>query len=198
MSSRRGFSVVELVVVIVVMGILSTIAFAAFRSTQAQARDDALKSDAESIARGLESYYKTGNPTYNVPAGKYPGVAEILHAGGWDQPEVGPIVYGGYMSSWLDGVTPSAVWPEHKFGALVILVSQLNGDPVNKISDTTIRSLVQTKKVYYLPIMYENKDVYGDDRQTLCINKVSMCTSFKLYYRTEVGDQIKVIESKHQ
>ncbi|MDQ5932109.1 MAG: ral secretion pathway protein [Patescibacteria group bacterium] len=54
---RRGFTIVELLIVIVVIGILAAITLVAFNSVQAGARDSDRKAAVAALIRGLELYY---------------------------------------------------------------------------------------------------------------------------------------------
>lgn len=60
-----GFTIVELLIVIVVIAILAAITIVAYNGIQAQARDSQRKSDVASIAKALELYY--------IKNGQYPG-----------------------------------------------------------------------------------------------------------------------------
>ena len=72
--TRRGFTIVELIITITIMGILLTLAVVNVNSTQIQARDTERKVDIESIANALEGYYLTGaNGSVNL--GRYPSIA---------------------------------------------------------------------------------------------------------------------------
>ena len=51
---RRGFTIVELIITITIMGILLVLAVVNVSGTQAQARDDERKADVESISLNLE------------------------------------------------------------------------------------------------------------------------------------------------
>jgi len=54
---RRGFTIIELLVVVSVIGILSTISFTGFNRYQADARDSQRQSQATLISEALEKYY---------------------------------------------------------------------------------------------------------------------------------------------
>jgi prepilin-type N-terminal cleavage/methylation domain-containing protein len=58
--TRRGFTIVELIITITIMGILLTLAVVNVSSTQMNARDDERKADIEAIASNLEAFYSTG------------------------------------------------------------------------------------------------------------------------------------------
>lgn len=73
---RRGFTIVELVIVITIMGILLVLGVVNLRSTQANARDDERKTDIESLALQLESFYTSGNDD-STTFGRYPSTGII-------------------------------------------------------------------------------------------------------------------------
>lgn len=54
---RKGFTIVELLIVIVVIGILAAITIVAYNGIQARARDSIRNQDIKNIAKALELYY---------------------------------------------------------------------------------------------------------------------------------------------
>ncbi len=68
--SKRGFTLVELMIVITVIGILATLGIVYFSRVQAQARDAKRKGDVHNIVTALQAYY-TENGAYPTqsPAG---------------------------------------------------------------------------------------------------------------------------------
>jgi prepilin-type N-terminal cleavage/methylation domain-containing protein len=71
-SSRRGFTIVELLIVIAVIGILTTISIMSFGKYQATARDSQRSAKAAVIAEALEKYYDHN--------GEYPSCSAITQA----------------------------------------------------------------------------------------------------------------------
>ena len=74
--SLRGFTVIELIITITVIGILTSIAVIGYNSVQAQARDDVRSADVTLIADAFERYYRENgdypaNDTLN-PSAQYP------------------------------------------------------------------------------------------------------------------------------
>lgn len=63
MRTTRGFTIVELLIVIVVIGILAAIVIVAFNGIQNRANDTAIRSDLTNLAKKLE-LYKAENSLY--------------------------------------------------------------------------------------------------------------------------------------
>ena len=60
--TRRGFTIVELVITITIMGILLTVAIVNLNATQANGRDAERRGDGESHAINIECYNTNENP----------------------------------------------------------------------------------------------------------------------------------------
>lgn len=67
-TSRRGFTIVELLIVIVVVAILAAITSVAYNGVQARARDAARIQKLTAIAKAIEMYY--------VDNGRYPPIED--------------------------------------------------------------------------------------------------------------------------
>lgn len=63
---QRGFTLVELMVVISIVAVLATISFTLFQSTQASARDAKRRMDIDAVANSLEIHYDPATGTYPV------------------------------------------------------------------------------------------------------------------------------------
>lgn len=63
-NNSRGFTIVELLIVIVVIAILAAITIVAFNGVQARARDSQRQADVKAITKALELYY--------IDNGKFP------------------------------------------------------------------------------------------------------------------------------
>ena len=63
---QKGFTIVELLIVIVVIGILAALVLNTFNGVQAKARDTERKTDMKAVQSQLEAYYadKGGYPQY--------------------------------------------------------------------------------------------------------------------------------------
>jgi len=78
-KTKSGFTIVEIIIVIVVIGILAAITIVAYNGIQQRSRDTQRKSDIAQVAKVLELYY-----TIN---GKYPSAASAGSTlnSGWAQ-----------------------------------------------------------------------------------------------------------------
>jgi len=73
----RGFTIIEIIIVITVMGILLTLGIVNLSSSQANARDAERKGDLEGIAMYLETFYTSGSDN-SLSRGRYPSIAEMI------------------------------------------------------------------------------------------------------------------------
>lgn len=115
-SKKSGFTIVELLIVIVVIGILSAIVVVAYNGIQERARDSQRKSDIASITKALEMYY--------LDHDRYP-----LGSCGPSYPD--PKVINASWATTADGswsVLEAALVPEY--------MSELPKDPLYEDSDT--------------------------------------------------------------
>ena len=89
---RRGFTIVELLVVITIMGALLILNVVNLRGSQISARDAERKVDIESIAANLETFYVAGSDTTQT-VGRYPST--MLISGSTSSFPVKVLVVGG-------------------------------------------------------------------------------------------------------
>ena len=94
-DGRRGFTMIELLVVIGIMGILATVGLDNYLISQKKARDTQRKSDLNNIGKALESYYQD--------YGKYP-----LSGTGGEQGLILGCGNGGGAACVWDGRSPFA------------------------------------------------------------------------------------------
>lgn len=201
---RRGFSIVELVVVMTIMAILLGIGIFGLQKSQANARDAERRSDVEAMMRGLEERYKNGNPIAyydegtGIPgakdwdkAGQYPGVNEIFHIGGWNKPGWHRYAGGGDKPYWEEvfaGVSSSSFTSPS--GQSIGLDCVVSCDPAGtmsqildgvKMDGTPVGSGVNSGAYVYEPV---------DENGNICCCKG--CVRYDIYYKDEAGTLIKV------
>ena len=64
LNKQRGFTIIELVVVISIIGILITISIIAFNASRSKARDAIRLTDIQQLSIALEYYYDNNKRTY--------------------------------------------------------------------------------------------------------------------------------------
>jgi prepilin-type N-terminal cleavage/methylation domain-containing protein len=83
---EAGFTLVELLVVMIIISILSAIAVPAFLSQRKKSRDVATKSDIARVGKELAAYFVDGQQAqivYTAPAAGSPARMEVRDAGGY-------------------------------------------------------------------------------------------------------------------
>jgi len=200
----RGFTLVELMIVMVIMAILLGLGVASVSGLQAQGRDKERAADIEAIARGLESRYNEGNPNISTTPpgwdskGMYPGYNEFVYAvedHDWcDEPTQSPIFQpcqqdnenGNYVTSWLPGTSIDTFYaPEnsdHTLDGPRLISLWLKTYPSTETTDLL-------NSDYYI---YQALDANGNP----CYD--SGCVKFNLYYKEETTGNIITVKSKHQ
>lgn len=205
---RRGFTVVELTIIIVVMAILLALGMAGLRSSMLQARNDERRTNAEIFARGLETYYLKADNRYTTSpraGNRYPSLSDQMHAVGWSMSGYNPEqVPGGYPNNWLTGVperivnrSRSMYWvPGNSLGGGGTTTTMPNNSAaVQADSGNTLDTIV------YEAIKFYPADGWGGDRFGMCLAADENCTSFNVYYQSENLNgtkNIHVIKSKRQ
>lgn len=63
-SNRRAFTLIELLIVVVIIGILASIAIPKFANTKEKAYVASMKSDLRNLTSAMEAYYHDNNSSY--------------------------------------------------------------------------------------------------------------------------------------
>lgn len=212
---QRGFTVIELMVVIIVMGILLALAFAGLRGTQTASRNETRKTNAEIIARGLEQYYNKPDNKY-MPAdkqrnaGRYPANNDLWHSWGGSNNDYSPAqVAGGYSDSFLPGVPGRLAGGDTMQIAFfispssTIVANDVEGNKTRLAANTSVSS----DRIVYEPIIMQLGSnpwsaTPGQDNWVVCYNADNVCNAYNLYYFEEdpMGGprKVHVLRSKHQ
>lgn len=107
-KNTSGFTIVELLIVIVVIAILAAVSVVAYSGMASRARDAQRKADAQQIVKALEMYY--------IDNGEYP---EILQTGAGIAPGVANS-HPAYMNTWNELASKLSPY-----------VSTISRDPIN-------------------------------------------------------------------
>lgn len=167
--NRRGFTIVELLIVIAIIGILLVVGVVNLRSTQVSARDTERKVDIESIALHLEIFYKTGTDGTTL-FGRYPSTSLVGSSSN---------IMSNLRDADLKSFTPpGATGPDTGFVAATNNVQSITGI----LPQPTISTYV------YQPLEQDG---------TLC-NTYTDCQKFNLYYKLETNSTIHMVTSKNQ
>lgn len=172
---RRGFTIVELIITITIMGILLTLAVVNLTSTQVNGRDSERKGDAESLALNIENYYTNQNPDIPMSGGTYVGSSHMNDA---------------EITKYLPDLDlKNAHAPNVPLSDPISVVPATNN--VTTVTGVTPKPS-KTNDVY----VYQPLTATG----ALCTDPISSgdCRRFNIFYYQEVDNTVKMITSKHQ
>lgn len=196
MVYRRGFTIVEVAVVLAIMAILLVLGLSAYTNNQVAVRNAERQEDATNIARAIERYYASGNASNSTQFGAYAG----LPGGKGNYPSLGNGANETQFLADLPGIEDAS--RSVSFGSLTFKIDgadfsgTLQVDNTN--SDTRITNALgsasnQNFTIVYQPITWDSANNYW----ALCRNGAE-CRRFKLYYLLEGNPVPQTIESKNQ
>ncbi len=168
--TRRGFTTIELIITVAIMGILLVLAFVNLTASQARARDEERKTDVESTSQHLESFYKGRDGDAQI--GRYPST---LLTGQGD----------GFIRSILPNIdiksmiAPGASSTDESF------------IPATNSSQSTSGVAPQPTVSQYV---YQPLQANG----ALCTLGNQECRRFNIYYRLESDGVVYMVTSKNQ
>ena len=171
---RRGFTIVELIITITIMGILLTLAVVNVGTTQLKSRDNERKGDVEAIATALESFYSIGgnNP---LGLGRYPST-------GLTNP-------GNVVLNLRDVDLKSFTAPGVASADLTFIPSTNVG--TDKSIQTTVNVQPQPTigQYVYQPIKTDG---------SVCVSGDVDCRKYNIFYRLEIDNAVYKLTSKNQ
>lgn len=139
-SLKKGFTIVELLIVIVVISILAAITLVAYNNIQAQARDSTIRTAAESFATAMKQY-SVRNETpkghgYGTSTAVTDGVCTGGSTAGWAQPGTYACTIGdmllaqGYLpANFFNDLPKNLKYNSHRY---VFMLYQCSGGPANR------------------------------------------------------------------
>lgn len=168
---RRGFTLIELMIVIVIMGILLVVGVVEVTGSQVKARDNERTGDTSSIAAALETYYTSATAIAGASSNY------------------------SYPSTALIG-TESTLLPDLNTEALTSPSDPNNGDDfvaatnnAQTVAGITPRPSSDNDVYVYQPLQSDG---------TLCTSSSQECRKFTIYYYLESDGSIHTITSRHQ
>lgn len=172
---RRGFTIVELIITITIMGILLTLAVVNVGTTQAKSRDEERKADIDSIAINLESFYMAGADGATT-FGHYPSTSIAASATAL-KAALRDADMKSFMAPGVTDSTQTFVGSTNTGTALSIQTA------AGVLPQPTISQYV------YQPIKSDG---------SVCVSTDIDCRKFNLYYRLETDNTIYKVTSKNQ
>lgn len=197
---KRGFTIVEVLITLVIMAILLTLGVVSLRGMQANARDKERQTDVETIARGLERRYNEGNPVavhsngVEHKPGRYPSIIEMWHAIGFAVGDFTPSSPGQYLNKLMPGTSDAAFEPPTPAGWFDVICIGSGCTGKTPESSAALNAHfgpstgTTTDKYVYEPIDADNDFCHVTDE----------CVRFNLYWYSEVDSAVRKVESKHQ
>lgn len=171
--NRRGFTIVELLITITIVGILLTLAVVNLRSTQINARDSERQADVENIAKYLETYYTSGSDTVASPY-QYPSTAMTASQ--------------ETIVATLRDIDPLVLQAPGVEGSAISLIAATSSSQTTPIAGSSTRPTIA--EYVYQPLQTDN---------TLCTNDATQeCRKFNLWYRLELDGSLQKIESRNR
>jgi prepilin-type N-terminal cleavage/methylation domain-containing protein len=159
--SKKGFTLIELIIVIAIMGIMLVIGVVNLRASQTVANDKEREADVSNFAIALEDYYKFGSG--NTTTFEYPATVQFTN---------GTSVTSAAVSSILPDLDQN----------------NLLAPGVTDIANTlTLATNNVATTAGVLPQPTINQYVYQplDKTGALCTLAATNCTKFYLYYKLE-------------
>lgn len=167
---RRGFTIVELIITIAIMGILMTLAVVNLNASQIKARDDERASDVQAIALALENFYVSGTDTF-TSVSRYPTTAITTD---YDT-----------TKSFLRDIDDKSLMAPGVTNTTDTFTPATN----NIQTEAGVLPQPTTAQYVYQPIMTTG---------ALCTTGNTDCRKFNLYYRSEADNAVHRITSKNQ
>jgi prepilin-type N-terminal cleavage/methylation domain-containing protein len=173
--TRRGFTIVELIITITIMGILLTLAVVNVGTTQVKTRDDERTNDVTSFALSLEQFYTNGQQDSGLELGRYPS----------------------------DGILDAAptpleklrrVFPDMDFAAVTAPGKSSPLDTLTVATNNAQATISVAPQPTISQYVYQPLKKDG----TLCTQAIDDCSKFNIFYRLEIDNTVYRITSKNQ
>lgn len=170
MKTRAGFTVVELMIIIAIIGILAGLAVANLRQSLPDSRDSERRADIRNISVHLDSLWMNGYPDAVVNKGNYPSTTHLNTSSAITQ------LFAEIDSKILTSPSASA-------GTVSLVMA------TNNVATTAGVTPAPTEDTY----VYQPLNNTGE----LCTLTTDECRRYNLFYKLENGTVEKIM-SKNQ
>ncbi|MDN5275552.1 MAG: putative Type secretion system protein [Candidatus Saccharibacteria bacterium] len=169
---RRGFTIVEIIIIIAVMGILLVLGIVTLSDTQVKARDSERIADVQAISNSLDVYYDSGGNEGTTTTGKYPPTSFISQG-------------DAYILQVLRDIDESSLIAPGAadIGATMVAATNTTQTAAGVTPQPTISQYV------YQALKSDN---------TLCTLTTEECRKFNIYYRLEANNTVQQEISRNQ
>lgn len=167
---RRGFTVVEIIITITIMGILLTLAVVNLSASQINGRDAERKGDIEALATHLETFYRNG--TDNSPTiGRYPSTVITTNEAA--------------LRAALRDIDVKSVMAPNGTTMTATFIPATN----NNQTTTGVAPQPTVSQYVYQPLQSNN---------AICTDETQECRKFNIFYRLEVDNTVYMVTSRSQ
>jgi prepilin-type N-terminal cleavage/methylation domain-containing protein len=170
--NRRGFTIIELIIVITIMGILLVLAVVNLRGTQVNSRDEQRKANVEAIAQNLEVFFRSGTDG-SASVGRYPSTGIV-----------------GNETTILRDIDPkSLISPSSTTSSLVAATND-----TQTVAGITPAPNSSNDVYVYQPM----KTIDGGTTWTRCTGGSDECRRFNIYYWQETDNTVVMYTSRNR
>lgn len=170
MLRQRGFTIVEVVVVLTIMGILLGLGMLSIQSSQGNARNQERLNDIDQIMRGLESYYNS-----STSGGKYPDTTMTTTT---------LDIYGVKQSAYTYAHTSTQ--------SFAVTTASAGYTPVENITNTSAGLATVDKFIYEPATFNASTNVWS-----VC-GAGQDCMGYTIYYKLEGNAAVQMKHGVHR
>ncbi len=189
MAKGRGFTIIELLIVMAVMAILLVIGVVDVSSSQVHARDNERKADVETLATALETFYDGASGTQGQY--RYPSTCmiQLLHAGIYTTlPDIDQsALISPSNTDGPDDTSCTDTNPPAQSGVVISVVAATN---------TTQTTSGVTPQPSGINDIYVYQPLAADG--SLCVSGSTECVKYNIYYYQESDSSVHMVTSRHQ